>query len=361
MTRKNSGLQGEVQGEKTRKDHHGCPVQATVNLISGKWKVQILWHLSFRPRRLAEIRKKLKNHFSRKGAHRAIASARKRTVLCWVAQPLLSPPQVTYSLDDPGEELVPTLQTLCDWGCAHLHMKPSLPRHPKVGLARLNVHKSRSFASALKGWPLESGRYNCGSPRIANCPYACTMCYFLDDRTRGLPLTSRKNSRSISFQHQGGPCMEPLATLFTIFGVIFLFARPRRGARLLLHGCRLPKSPSSSASANSRASPGLASTGKTPFIRKCCPARMSIEGSASSTCRWKPRRKNNVFVQIPVSIQYKVLPEGVESAFYKLSDPVKQIESMVYTSSSGTVPQNEARRHFPQPGRHRQRPPRLPR
>jgi len=26
------------------------------------------------------------------------------------------PPQVTYSLDAPGEELVPTLQTLCDWG-----------------------------------------------------------------------------------------------------------------------------------------------------------------------------------------------------------------------------------------------------
>jgi DNA-binding HxlR family transcriptional regulator len=40
------------------------------------------------------------------------------------------PPQVTYSLNGPGEELVPMLQTLCDWGCTHLHMKPSLPRHP---------------------------------------------------------------------------------------------------------------------------------------------------------------------------------------------------------------------------------------
>jgi regulator of protease activity HflC (stomatin/prohibitin superfamily) len=43
-------------------------------------------------------------------------------------------------------------------------------------------------------------------------------------------------------------------------------------------------------------------------------------------------------VQIPVSIQYKVLPEGVESAFYKLSDPVKQIESMVYNVVLGHVP-----------------------
>src|SRR5258705_8656155 len=48
--------------------------------------------------------------------------------------------------------------------------------------------------------------------------------------------------------------------------------------------------------------------------------------------------QDNVFVQIPVSIQYKVLPEGVESAFYKLSDPVKQIESMVYNVVLGHVP-----------------------
>jgi hypothetical protein len=41
------------------KDHYGCPVQASINVLSGKWKVQILWHLSFGPRRFAEIRKKL--------------------------------------------------------------------------------------------------------------------------------------------------------------------------------------------------------------------------------------------------------------------------------------------------------------
>ncbi len=50
------------------------------------------------------------------------------------------------------------------------------------------------------------------------------------------------------------------------------------------------------------------------------------------------KTQDNVFVQIPVSIQYKVLPDGVESAFYKLSDPVKQIESMVYNVVLGHVP-----------------------
>jgi regulator of protease activity HflC (stomatin/prohibitin superfamily) len=50
------------------------------------------------------------------------------------------------------------------------------------------------------------------------------------------------------------------------------------------------------------------------------------------------KTQDNVFVQIPVSIQYKVMPDAVEAAFYKLSDPVKQIESMVYNVVLGHVP-----------------------
>jgi len=50
------------------------------------------------------------------------------------------------------------------------------------------------------------------------------------------------------------------------------------------------------------------------------------------------KTQDNVFVQIPVSIQYRVMPDAVEAAFYKLSDPVKQIESMVYNVVLGHVP-----------------------
>ncbi len=38
------------------KPNYGCPVQATINVLSGKWKVQAVWHLSFGPRRFAELR-----------------------------------------------------------------------------------------------------------------------------------------------------------------------------------------------------------------------------------------------------------------------------------------------------------------
>jgi DNA-binding HxlR family transcriptional regulator len=45
-----------VKNTDSKKPKYGCPVQATINLLSGKWKAQILWHLSFGPRRFAEIR-----------------------------------------------------------------------------------------------------------------------------------------------------------------------------------------------------------------------------------------------------------------------------------------------------------------
>ncbi len=50
------------------------------------------------------------------------------------------------------------------------------------------------------------------------------------------------------------------------------------------------------------------------------------------------KSKDNVFVTIPVSVQYQVLPEKVFEAYYKLSFPQKQIESYVFNSILGHVP-----------------------
>jgi hypothetical protein len=41
------------------KNYHGCPVQGTINAVSGKWKVLAIWHLGFHAKRFAELRKLL--------------------------------------------------------------------------------------------------------------------------------------------------------------------------------------------------------------------------------------------------------------------------------------------------------------
>ena len=82
------------------------------------------------------------------------------------------------------------------------------------------------------------------------------------------------------------------------------------------------------------AGPGL--NWKTPFL-EIVVRRMSMKVQQFDV-QVETKTQDNVFVQIPVSIQYKVIPDAVEAAFYKLSDPVKQIESMVYNVVLGHVP-----------------------
>ncbi|MGH9742501.1 MAG: SPFH domain-containing protein, partial [Candidatus Acidiferrum sp.] len=82
------------------------------------------------------------------------------------------------------------------------------------------------------------------------------------------------------------------------------------------------------------AGPGL--NWKTPWIEVVV-RRMSLKVQQFDV-KVETKTQDNVFVQIPVSIQYRVIPESVEAAYYKLTDPVKQIESMVYNVVLGHVP-----------------------
>jgi DNA-binding HxlR family transcriptional regulator len=112
------------------KDHLGCPVQAAINVLSGKWKVQILWRLSFGQMRFAELRRKM-----RKISEKVLADQLRQLEADGVIQRHASgsvPPAVTYSLNTEGEKLVPIMETLCDWGSIHFHMKPNLPRRTKA-------------------------------------------------------------------------------------------------------------------------------------------------------------------------------------------------------------------------------------
>src|ERR1700686_4715598 len=50
------------------------------------------------------------------------------------------------------------------------------------------------------------------------------------------------------------------------------------------------------------------------------------------------KTKYNVFVKMPVSVQYHVIPDKVYEAFYKLANPKQQISSYVFNVILGHVP-----------------------
>jgi len=82
------------------------------------------------------------------------------------------------------------------------------------------------------------------------------------------------------------------------------------------------------------ASPGL--NFKIPFIDEVV-KKISLQVQQLDV-KVETKTKDNVFVLIPISVQYQVIPEKVYEAFYKLSDPIKQIESFVYNVILGHVP-----------------------
>jgi regulator of protease activity HflC (stomatin/prohibitin superfamily) len=82
------------------------------------------------------------------------------------------------------------------------------------------------------------------------------------------------------------------------------------------------------------AEPGL--NWKWPFIDRVA-GRVSLRVNQISLTM-ETKTKDNVFVTVPISVQSRVRPEKVFDAYYKLSNPVEQIQSYVEQVILGHVP-----------------------
>jgi regulator of protease activity HflC (stomatin/prohibitin superfamily) len=82
------------------------------------------------------------------------------------------------------------------------------------------------------------------------------------------------------------------------------------------------------------AEPGL--NWKVPFIDRVA-GRVSLRVDQIKLTM-ETKTQDNVFVTIPISVQTRVRPEKVYDAFYRLSDPVVQIQSYVEQVILGHVP-----------------------
>jgi regulator of protease activity HflC (stomatin/prohibitin superfamily) len=82
------------------------------------------------------------------------------------------------------------------------------------------------------------------------------------------------------------------------------------------------------------AEPGL--NWKWPFIDRVA-GRVSLRVN-QITLTMETKTKDNVFVTIPISVQNRVRPEKAFDAYYRLSDPVQQIQAYVEQVILGHVP-----------------------
>lgn len=102
------------EGEVPEEQVEVCPVTKTQNVIAGKWKILILWHLSAQTRRFGELQRLVP------GISKGILTSQLRElehdhmVHREVYQEV--PPKVEYSLTDWGKSFIPILESMGEWG-----------------------------------------------------------------------------------------------------------------------------------------------------------------------------------------------------------------------------------------------------
>src|SRR4051794_4765396 len=107
----------------------GCPTETTLDLISGRWKVLVIYWLLQGPRRFNQLQRELGGI-----THRTLARQLKEME----ASGLLlrqdfgeNPPRVEYRLTPLGRSLEPVLMAMQDWALSHAgEVQPPLRLEP---------------------------------------------------------------------------------------------------------------------------------------------------------------------------------------------------------------------------------------
>lgn len=95
-----------------------CPVKATIQLIGGKYKSVILWHLMGKTLRYSEIHKLMPKATDKMLAQQ-LRELEKDGLINRKVYPVV-PPKTEYSLTDFGNTLSPILVEMCNWGKQYL-------------------------------------------------------------------------------------------------------------------------------------------------------------------------------------------------------------------------------------------------
>ena len=101
--------------------NENCPVEATLELIGGKYKALILWHLSESSLRFSQLRKLIKTA-TPKMPTQQLRELEANDLVHREVFPVV-PPHVEYSLTEVGRSLMPILVAMRDWGAEYMSGK----------------------------------------------------------------------------------------------------------------------------------------------------------------------------------------------------------------------------------------------
>ena len=92
----------------------GCPMEISINVLSGKWKLKLLWMIAQHPYRFNELQKNL-DEITTRTLTVQLRELERDGMIARTIYPEI-PPHVEYSLTPLGKSILPVLHTLCEWG-----------------------------------------------------------------------------------------------------------------------------------------------------------------------------------------------------------------------------------------------------
>lgn len=91
-----------------------CPMDVAINILSGKWKISILWHLTRGIIRFNQLQRLLQN-ITQKTLTLQLRELERDGMIYRKVYPEV-PPKVEYGLTKLGESMKPILNSMCEWG-----------------------------------------------------------------------------------------------------------------------------------------------------------------------------------------------------------------------------------------------------
>lgn len=115
----NLGLFCILMEEESKKYKYSWPIEATLDVIGGKWKPLIIYHIRDGPLRFSQIMKQAQPRITQRMLTKELREMERDGLVTRKVYAQI-PPKVEYSLTEKGESLMPILDQLCEWGSKHM-------------------------------------------------------------------------------------------------------------------------------------------------------------------------------------------------------------------------------------------------